>query len=923
MWPPFSEQQSPIKKELDDIRRHGIQMSNTHVRMMEEMECQISRTLASLQLDDQPRVMVVEETSITERLSELTAQVQHLSSLIHVMPAENRILRRLFFPSIFRREQEVVDTVENTFSWIFNEDSSSTMKLRLVSEKEANETELRRETSQNFLRFLREDGHTFFITGKAGCGKSTFMKYVAHHVNTEANLEFWADMAKLVTVRLFLWQSDDSFQASVEGFWRSILFQLLSQCPELIFQVFPPERQSAAEAITDAVEFRASDLESAFAKLLQLADPEKYRFVFFIDGLDEHEGDNTTHARLAKTLTVQAALANVKIVCSARPYTVFLDAFQETGNVVEFHKLTRSDIVSFAKSRFETSLTSTQMLAAQRNCVALVECITLRAEGVFVWASIAVRALINQALDHDGEERALRQRLEECPDDLNDLFKQMLSKVDSVSYVRKRSNIVLYLAVHNPFEAPLNMLLYSWLDDLGWCQSLENLQAVNPVNIVQQQYLEGETEARRKRVEALLHQVTRGLLEVVSTDNPTPFFRYRVDLFHRSARDFLKDQWKLGAKTKPFSGASDAIELYCRLRSLEARAVAMQGVPLLEEERILVSENLRALFDYTFFWLTRCSAKGNHASMTAIREFETALHEAESRFSPFLLGLMLITDEISWRYHSRVATDKCSFVHLAAYYGQEKFVKSRCGPRDMSTTIRSPDLSLLLSSSCGADVRTVINLLQTGFRPGDAISLSDHHPENYSITGCPFPDCGQNDVQIPAAQLSWLGSTEQLDVELPTVWMVFLRDLAINVRLYLQKQANPSSYPYHLDRSWLERLAGVVEAYLKAGADSSVYFIVLLPTSEAVRVVDLYRMLDIFNPENLASITELLSKRDQRRDMNVSEVTTNPSQQSRLEYSVPLEAATLSDLRFKEWRVLGVHNESGDRLTGSFKVRVF
>lgn len=863
---------------------------------------------------------------------------QHWSSLIQSLPAENRVLRRLFFQSIFQRELDVVDAVGETFRWIFDGDHESAASLQFVQYLASEEEVLREDMSRSFIRFLRQDGHTFLVTGKAGCGKSTFMKYIAHHEKTAAYLKDWAQDGKLVIVRLFFWQSQDAFQASIEGFWRSILFQLLSQCPELIPRVFPREQPLGAEAFTDAVEFRASELEAAFATLIQLSDPRDYRFVFFIDGLDEHAGDSDTHARLAKILVTRAALTNVKIICSSRPYTVFLDAFR-TGIIVEFHKLTRSDIASFASYKFKKSLAGAEMWSAKWNCMDLVEEITEKAQGVFVWAGLAVRALINQALEHDGELKSLRQRLEECPKDLDDLFEQMLNRVDSGSQIRRKSNVALYLAVHNPFESPLNMLIYSWLDSLDWCQSVETLQSGDPANIVQRQYLEAYVATCQERVETLLRQITRGLLEVVPTGDAVPFFKYRVDLYHRSARDFLRRQWEIGAKSNPFSVASKEIEVYCRLRSLEVKALAMQKDPLrvglVELEEDSLRENLRQLFDYTFIWLAKCSAKGEQASLDSLRELELALNTTENRFRPFTLGTMLINEEISWRYHSRITLHKCSFLHLAAYYGQENFVRSYGDSGVSSTTSRSSDLNLLLSSSVAADVQTTKFLVANGRRPHDPVSISEHHQDNESLAGNLVLRQEQQDDEASTAQASWrsvkdIGHSRvrrrvSSRNQLTTVWLVFLRDLANNVRMYLWKRAVSSSYPYHLDRDWLERLARIVEALLAAGADASAFFVLQIGHSSRPYKVDLYQMLDTFHPENLESIAELVSSRKSWWRGIPFKAVTGVLWLWQPTSSVAYETATTAVLRNQEWRVLGVQSDNGygGELMGSFKVRVF
>lgn len=906
--------------------------------MIEDVRDKMEEIRGSVRERNQLRANDAHGRPTDEQLPELFHQIQHLSSLIQHLPAENRVLRRLFFQSIFQREIDVADAVGKTFSWIFDEDQESARNVQPVSGPASEETELRRDTSKSFIGFLREDEQTFLVTGKAGCGKSTFMKYIAHHEKTTAYLKAWAEDRKLVIVRLFFWQSQDPFQASIEGFWRSILFQLLSQCPELIPRVFPQEQPVGAGAVTDAVEFRASELEAAFAKLIQLSDPQKYRYVFFIDGLDEHSDDANTLARLAETLVSRAVLTNVKMVCSSRPYTVLLDAYRN-GVTIEFHKLTRSDIASFAKSKFKEALASANMLSAQRNCVGLVDDITTKAQGVFLWAGLVVRSLINQALEHDGEEKSLRQRLEECPEDLNALFKQMLSRVDSGPHTRMKSNVALYLAVHNPFELPLNMLVYSWLDRLDWCQSVETLQSVDPANIVQRQYLEVDIAPCQEQVEALLRRVTRGLLEVVPTGDPVPFFKYRVDLYHRSARDFLKRQWEVETKSNPFSVASEETEVYCRLRSLEVKALAMQDVPLpvgaVEHEDDSLGRNLLMLFDYTFFWLAGCSAVGNHASMISLHEFESALNAAENRFRPFLLGTLLINEEVSWRYHSRVALHKCSFLHFAAYFRQENFVRSHSDSRVSSMTSRSSDLNLLLSSSAATDVQTTKYLLANGSRPHDLISISDHHPGNGSHAVSFVSRQEQHNNEASTAQATWLsvkdighskvGRRVTSREQLTTIWMVFLRDFANNVRMYLWKRAVSSSYPYHLDRDWLEGLARIVEAHLAAGADPSAFFVLQIGNSIAPYKVDLYQMLDTFHPQNLEFIAELLSRRKSWWRGFISKVVTGLQWQWPWQptSTIAYETATTTVLRNHEWRVLGVRCENGGELMGSFKVRVF
>lgn len=764
-------------------------------------------------------------------------------------------------------------------------------------------------------------------------------------------------------VRLFFWQSDDAYQSSMEGLWRSILFQIFSQCPELISEVLA-HQQIDSKGMSDAAEFQLPELKEAFLRLSKLSYPGRYRFACFIDGLDEHKGDNLSHQNLANMLTTWASSANVKIVCSARPYTVFIDTFKEIGIIVEFHALTRSDISRFAETKFKESLDRPNMLSAQHTCSTLIDEITTRAEGVFLWASMAVRALINQALDHDDDEQELRRRLRECPDDLEALFQKMLSRVDGASRIQMRSNMVLYLAVHNPFESPLNMLAYSWLDELEWfggtsTRFLEPKSSrLEPLlESVEHTFSPEQMMIRRERVQSLLHQVTQGLLEVVADDNPWRFFlKYRVDLYHRSVRDFLKDQWSLGIRKSPFTSEEKEVEAYSFLRSLEARGLTRvwhrtqrddgsygQGRARAEDALgEAFTLELRSLFEYTFIWLAACARKGKTSTIACLRDFESTLEEAQQHgiMQPFLLGLMLVNGQVSWRYHSRNALDSASFLHWAAYWNQGHFVRARLEDlatatksESMKPALKSPDLSLLLSSSVAADVDTTRYLLQHKHNnPNDPIQLTDHNL-----------DANKDDMEIRLHQyarvqrngMQWahLRMDEQSTTTAPagttTVWLVFLRDLANNIRSYCWKRIQAASWPLHLDRDWLERLACVVEEHLRAGANPAVFFVVVFAASDNEEAlwrlqkyrISLLQILDVFKPENMEALKELsmLERKSWRWDLSIGSLlrsrTPSPVGED--------QSASVDMLLNEEWRVLGVLSESGEELMGSFKVRVF
>lgn len=902
----YSKKQSPIKKSLDDMLHHAMNFQNSNARKIEDVQAQIAKTLECLQNLAEGSTRGNEEfqealtqantkidhlelstkdqgdstSTLFQTLGELVEETAHLKSLVQALPSQNQVLRRLFYRSIFRREDEVITPEGNSFKWIFDTISEQTgvpvqlePQLNIHSHDdsfEESEGTLRSQTSRIFIGFLPNTSRTLFVQGKAGCGKSTFMKLVANHELTKSCLTFWAQTRRLVTIKVFFWQSDDPLQQSVEGFMRSILFQVLSQCPELIDAVLPQKSQDGL----DAVEFRLSELEDGFRRLLNMKKEDDYCFICFFDGLDEHQGDNLSHQNLANQLISWASLPNVKILCSARPYTVFIEAFRESGAVIEFHRLIRRDISNFAETKFQESLAKPKLQEARTNCLAIVGDITENAQGIFLWAVMVVRTLINQVLDQDSSEKALRQRLQECiqRDSLDSLFELILQRVEKAPYVQTRSNMVLYLAANNPFESPLNALVFSWLDELEWFQN--SADADPALDGGDGDYSCDVIAPRIQRATSLLHQLTQGLLEVVNTHDPAPYFRYRVDFYHRSVRDHLREHWKTGARKTPFSNSAAEVEAYCRLRSLEAirrtrqRFIAADPLSELGEDADdSVRNNLRSLFEYTFVWLGLCSRTNNLPPNACLQAFEKALLQSEVTFKQFLLGSVLINEEVSWRYHSRQSLEDTSLLHWAAYWAQGEFVRAKTSTGisvdGRAAEIKShPQLNLLLSASMAADVGTTRYLLANGHLTDEAMRIFDHQPEldqNWQSREADRNDWRSTPPTWKSLHSSMGCHSNGLDT-VSMVWLVFLRDFVSNVKLYCWKRKVASSWPLHLDRDWLERLSKIIEAYLEAGADPYVQFLLFHSSPGNMYKASLYQLLDVFKPENLSAFDNLLKK---------------------------------------------------------------
>lgn len=105
-------------------------------------------------------------------------------------------------------------------------------------------------------------------------------------------LQQWADEKELVTAVFGFWHAGTELERSQEGLIQSLLHGILSQCPEIMPQVLSKRWKQYLRTHVTSGRWPRAELLDAFAELsFQIS--RKKRCCFFIDGLDEYNGDHT------------------------------------------------------------------------------------------------------------------------------------------------------------------------------------------------------------------------------------------------------------------------------------------------------------------------------------------------------------------------------------------------------------------------------------------------------------------------------------------------------------------------------------------------------------------------------------------------------------------------------------------------------
>ncbi|PMD63790.1 uncharacterized protein K444DRAFT_626482 [Hyaloscypha bicolor E] len=415
---------------------------------------------------------------------------------------ESEVWNSLTFPIMTDREDEIADAELQTFDWIFKRPRSKDRRW------------------DNYLKWLETGDGLYWINGKAGSGKSTLMKHLFNHDLTRQALNHWAGNLPLAIAGFFFWYSGGELQKTQVGLLRSLLYQYLKNHRELIPVVLS---ESLGLTTTDlAGHWTLSRLKRAFARLIH-QDICPLKICIFVDGLDEYHGD---HSEIARLFVEVGQSKHVKVCVSSRPLLVFERGFGSFPGL-SLQNLTFDDIKIYVKSRLGDNERMKELKYEEPELQPrLIDEILNKAAGVFLWVKLVVQSLMEGIGNFDrGED--LERRLQELPDDLEDLYWHMLGRVKPSWYLEEGFRLLLLVkAAHH--RLTLRQLCFAETPDLKFAILSEPLKFSQKKQKDMCISMRGRTKSR-----------CLGLLEVSNTAETSPT-KQTVQFLHKSVKDFLE-----------------------------------------------------------------------------------------------------------------------------------------------------------------------------------------------------------------------------------------------------------------------------------------------------------------------------------------------------------------------------------------------
>ncbi|KAI9666492.1 MAG: hypothetical protein M1821_004428 [Bathelium mastoideum] len=436
-------------------------------------------------------------------------------------------LHKLSYDGMEDREAKIPQAYESTFQWIWEPPSGS------------------ERTWSSFVHWLGSDSQLYWITGKAGSGKSTLMKYVS---STKTNvpdrsgpfkptqsdyrtyLNRWAKGSKLIVAVFFFWNSGLNLQMTQTGLFRSLLYQIVQQAPELLPVAFAKQWEAAC---LFGAEFVCTDqqLQYGLQCVVKNLDSNQ-KLCMFVDGLDEFAGDPNVLIALFQKLTTNSC---VKLCVASRPWLAFEDAFRDKPSLM-LEDLTYIDIRHYVSSNFYGDPGFSRLQCLEPDFAEqLVENIVTKSSGVFLWVHLVITSLLS-GLEYGDRVIDIQRRLDILPTELEQLFDKILSSLDPFYLEHAAQLFELVKCCPSPPSA----VLLAYADEAGDIQKVIE----RPICTRTLEETDALVESMRRR----LNSRCKGFLEITrsiqSSTNDTAVKlvheQRTVQYLHRTVKDYIE-----------------------------------------------------------------------------------------------------------------------------------------------------------------------------------------------------------------------------------------------------------------------------------------------------------------------------------------------------------------------------------------------
>ncbi|KAF2469565.1 uncharacterized protein BDR25DRAFT_263443, partial [Lindgomyces ingoldianus] len=365
-----------------------------------------------------------------------------------------------------------------------------------------------------FIEWREQKRRLLWIRGKPGAGKSTLMKYALETSIGESA----APNARTIVLSFFFHGRGNELQKSSEGFYRSILHQILSRAPfaaDSMLRNFDQHVFNRGKP-GQAWNWHIREYQKHLISTLEmLSEKFKVSVRIFVDALDE--GGEVTAQNMVDEfqhiLEQSTQETKIAICFSCRHYPV-IDVEDHATIVIENEN--DNDIRTF----ITTSFGQDHSMATVRNII------IGKATGSFQWTRLVVE-LVQRKRRQGSLPHQIRQAIEDIPPDLNKLYRELLGAIPED-------------------ELPTVIRVFEWMLFARYNLSVDELRIATAIDPnLPYKTLEGYREQglfidNNDDFGRRLTTISRGLAEIrEDVDSRGKRTGQRVQFNHQSVIDFL------------------------------------------------------------------------------------------------------------------------------------------------------------------------------------------------------------------------------------------------------------------------------------------------------------------------------------------------------------------------------------------------
>ncbi|KAH6712458.1 hypothetical protein BKA61DRAFT_692416, partial [Leptodontidium sp. MPI-SDFR-AT-0119] len=436
---------------------------------------------------------------ITDLGDEVSSQLLHLLNISSEgtdRKYQDYILKAISFPNMDKRYDQIEAAHGATFEWIL-------------------EDTFDRRHQVGFRSWLCRGSGIFQIIAKPGAGKSTMMKVICDSPETRALVQEWAGGKCIIVAKFFFWKQGDPIQRSMDGLIRSLLYQILSEAPELIAEYFPNQWKAIQNTPWHSL-------------------CTSYSLCIFLDGLDECECKRGSQELIKCLQNLSSLSTSIKICISSRMMNSLgpIDDLHP-GQKILLHRLTESDIRRVVYDRLHNDSNFQRMsIEYEVDCSEAIDEVVQKAEGVFLWVTLILNILCQGLTDGDTLSD-LRRKIDHYPEDLDTFLQEIISSIPTENRELAYRTFAVTMLLSRNYRN-MRLFNYSFLEDY-------NLDRNFAMSIPLDGALSSEeTVARLSRTRRRLTAHCKELLHVddAAHDRNAPI----VSFIHRSIREIFEQE---------------------------------------------------------------------------------------------------------------------------------------------------------------------------------------------------------------------------------------------------------------------------------------------------------------------------------------------------------------------------------------------